>query len=373
MMSCRVLCVLLVLSLMCCFLCVCATAAVTEVRVLPAGDGPVTAVHMWAVMAAETGHLADGSERKANVNSESNNTQEDEENEENEEDRRNTAGDGPTPTPFVPPTAPTGQDQSSTDPLRSITSDPSDAGNASDSHTHASEQESLGGGTAAGKISSLPNSSQQAADGVHAGSGSSSQGIQAPGQTVTGKPQVSETAKAAPQGDGGGGPGAQHEADHTTKDAGGNALGKSGSEKGEPPAGSQTAPRSSSGGSANVAPNPAVSIPLPPEPKSKSEATGTGESPHPTDNTQTQSMRTDTAPSTAQTQNSPNGKPQEPEAEITTTEAPSATARNAEAPTTTTTRAPSRLREIDGSLSSSAWVFAPLLLAVSALACTTVG
>ncbi|KAF8302018.1 putative mucin TcMUCII [Trypanosoma cruzi] len=41
--------------------------------------------------------------------------------------------------------------------------------------------------------------------------------------------------------------------------------------------------------------------------------------------------------------------------------------------TTTTTRAPSRLREIDGSLSSSAWVCVPLLLAVSALACTAVG
>ncbi|ESS62505.1 mucin TcMUCII [Trypanosoma cruzi Dm28c] len=41
--------------------------------------------------------------------------------------------------------------------------------------------------------------------------------------------------------------------------------------------------------------------------------------------------------------------------------------------TTTTTHAPSRLREIDGSLSSSAWVCAPLLLAVSALVYTTVG
>ncbi|PBJ70970.1 mucin TcMUCII [Trypanosoma cruzi cruzi] len=60
---------------------------------------------------------------------------------------------------------------------------------------------------------------------------------------------------------------------------------------------------------------------------------------------------------------------------ITTTapEAPINTAGNTEAPTTTTTRAPSRLREIDGSLSSSAWVCAPLLLAVSALAYTTVG
>ncbi|PBJ71356.1 mucin TcMUCII [Trypanosoma cruzi cruzi] len=55
----------------------------------------------------------------------------------------------------------------------------------------------------------------------------------------------------------------------------------------------------------------------------------------------------------------------------TTTQAPSTT--TTEAPTTTTTRAPSRLREIDGSLSSSAWVCAPLLLAASALAYTTVG
>ncbi|EKF28232.1 mucin TcMUCII, putative [Trypanosoma cruzi marinkellei] len=55
----------------------------------------------------------------------------------------------------------------------------------------------------------------------------------------------------------------------------------------------------------------------------------------------------------------------------TAPEAPSTT--TTEAPTTTTTRAPSRLPEIDGSLSSSAWVIAPLLLAVSALAYTTLG
>ncbi|PBJ78111.1 mucin TcMUCII [Trypanosoma cruzi cruzi] len=48
------------------------------------------------------------------------------------------------------------------------------------------------------------------------------------------------------------------------------------------------------------------------------------------------------------------------------------TTTTAEAPTTTT-RAPSRLREIDGSLSGSAWVCAPLLLAASALAYTTLG
>ncbi|KAF8281595.1 putative mucin TcMUCII [Trypanosoma cruzi] len=60
-----------------------------------------------------------------------------------------------------------------------------------------------------------------------------------------------------------------------------------------------------------------------------------------------------------------------PTTTTTAPEAPSTT--TTEAPTTTTTRAPSRLREVDGSLSSSAWVCAPLLLAVSALAYTTVG
>ncbi|EAN93961.1 putative mucin TcMUCII [Trypanosoma cruzi] len=55
----------------------------------------------------------------------------------------------------------------------------------------------------------------------------------------------------------------------------------------------------------------------------------------------------------------------------TTTEAPSTT--TTEAPAVSTTSAPSRLREIDGSLSSSAWVCAPLVLAASALAYTTVG
>ncbi|EKF27198.1 mucin TcMUCII, putative, partial [Trypanosoma cruzi marinkellei] len=55
----------------------------------------------------------------------------------------------------------------------------------------------------------------------------------------------------------------------------------------------------------------------------------------------------------------------------TAPEAPSTT--TTEAPTTTTTGAPSRLPEIDGSLSCSAWVCAPLLLAVSALAYTTLG
>ncbi|EKG02365.1 mucin TcMUCII, putative [Trypanosoma cruzi] len=58
----------------------------------------------------------------------------------------------------------------------------------------------------------------------------------------------------------------------------------------------------------------------------------------------------------------------------TTTTAPEATSTTTtEAPTTTTTRAQSSLREVDGSLSISAWVCAPLLLAVSALAYAALG
>ncbi|PWU93902.1 putative mucin TcMUCII [Trypanosoma cruzi] len=60
-------------------------------------------------------------------------------------------------------------------------------------------------------------------------------------------------------------------------------------------------------------------------------------------------------------------------APATTTATPEAPTTITEAPTTTTTHAPSRLREIDGSLSSSAWVCAPLLLAVCALAYATLG
>ncbi|RNC43218.1 mucin TcMUCII [Trypanosoma cruzi] len=55
----------------------------------------------------------------------------------------------------------------------------------------------------------------------------------------------------------------------------------------------------------------------------------------------------------------------------TAPETPSTT--TIEAPTTTNTSAPSRLRSVDGSLSSSAWVGAPLVLAASALAYTTLG
>ncbi|KAF5216081.1 hypothetical protein ECC02_011176 [Trypanosoma cruzi] len=55
----------------------------------------------------------------------------------------------------------------------------------------------------------------------------------------------------------------------------------------------------------------------------------------------------------------------------TAPEAPSTT--TTEAPAVSTTRTPSRFREMDGSLSSSAWVCAPLVLAASALAYTAVG
>ncbi|RNF00419.1 mucin TcMUCII [Trypanosoma cruzi] len=67
-------------------------------------------------------------------------------------------------------------------------------------------------------------------------------------------------------------------------------------------------------------------------------------------------------------------KTRAPTTTTTTTTAPEApSTTTTEAPTSTTTRAPSRLREIDSSLSSSAWVCAPLLLAVSALVYTTLG
>ncbi|KAF8299592.1 hypothetical protein TcYC6_0065350 [Trypanosoma cruzi] len=81
----------------------------------------------------------------------------------------------------------------------------------------ASGPKSLGGGHAADTTSPRSDASQQAAGGVHAGGGRTSQGSQASEQTVTGQSQVPGTAKEAPQGDEGGEPGAQHEADQTTK------------------------------------------------------------------------------------------------------------------------------------------------------------
>ncbi|PBJ76876.1 mucin TcMUCII [Trypanosoma cruzi cruzi] len=76
-----------------------------------------------------------------------------------------------------------------------------------------------------------------------------------------------------------------------------------------------------------------------------------------------------------------NKKPEASSQTTTTTQAPTTTTTTTQAPSTTTTEAPavsathapSRLREIDGSLSSSAWVCAPLVLAASALAYTALG
>ncbi|RNC40384.1 mucin TcMUCII [Trypanosoma cruzi] len=85
-----------------------------------------------------------------------------------------------------------------------------------------------------------------------------------------------------------------------------------------------------------------------------------------TDNAKDQNQKTNAINTTTTTTTT-----QPPTTTTTTTQAPST--KTTEAPTTTTTRAPSRLREIDGSLSSSAWVCAPLLLAASALAYTTLG
>ncbi|PBJ76275.1 mucin TcMUCII [Trypanosoma cruzi cruzi] len=94
----------------------------------------------------------------------------------------------------------------------------------------------------------------------------------------------------------------------------------------------------------------------PPSDKILSEEQANRESEDFTEETTTTTTTTTKAPTTTTT---------------TTTQAPSTT--TTETPAVSTTHAPSRLREIDGSLSSSAWVCAPLVLAASALAYTAVG
>ncbi|KAF8298225.1 hypothetical protein TcBrA4_0065270 [Trypanosoma cruzi] len=88
-------------------------------------------------MAAEGGPVAGGSGRKGNVDSEGNSAQED------EEGGGNTAGEGHNPTSGGALTAPTRQDQSSSDPLRSDTCNPSGSGSASAARMRASGPESL--------------------------------------------------------------------------------------------------------------------------------------------------------------------------------------------------------------------------------------
>ncbi|RNE96986.1 mucin TcMUCII [Trypanosoma cruzi] len=97
-----------------------------------------------------------------------------------------------------------------------------------------------------------------------------------------------------------------------------------------------------------------------------SEEQANSESEDFTEETTTTTTTTTKAPTTTTTTTT-----QAPTTTTTTTQAPSTT--TTEAPAVSTTHAPSRLREIDGSLSSSAWVCAPLLLAASALAYTALG
>ncbi|EKF29217.1 mucin TcMUCII, putative [Trypanosoma cruzi marinkellei] len=102
-----------------------------------------------------------------------------------------------------------------------------------------------------------------------------------------------------------------------------------------------------------------------PESVTKEEPSGSGGSTSGSANPMAQIRTNGTVTVQIQEENVPNTTT------TTVPEAPSTT--TTEAPTTTTTGAPSRLPEIDGSLSSSAWVCAPLLLAVSALAYTALG
>ncbi|PBJ79070.1 mucin TcMUCII [Trypanosoma cruzi cruzi] len=122
---------------------------------------------------------------------------------------------------------------------------------------------------------------------------------------------------------------------------------------------------------------PASSVPITKEVPGGSGISGSPGSPGPVADTVQKNGDNDTAdsksgnnPSTEQTNTNADDSAQKTTT-TTTTQAPSTT--TTEASTTTTTRAASRLREIDGSLSSSAWVCAPLLPAVSALAYTTLG
>ncbi|KAF8277600.1 putative mucin TcMUCII [Trypanosoma cruzi] len=122
-------------------------------------------------------------------------------------------------------------------------------------------------------------------------------------------------------------------------------------------------------------PGPTIPVPITKEGQGGSGSSG---SPGPVADTAQKNGDNDTTdsksgnnPSTEQT-NTNDDDSAKNDTTTTTTKAPSTTT-TTEAPTTTTTLAPSRLREVDGSLSSSAWVCAPLLLSASALAYTTVG
>ncbi|KAF8296532.1 putative mucin TcMUCII [Trypanosoma cruzi] len=137
------------------------------------------------------------------------------------------------------------------------------------------------------------------------------------------------------------------------------------SSTGQAQSGNPTLPGSSAGTGVRGSPDTPSPGPIPKQEQAPGGSGSSGGSVNP--NTSSSSVTAST-PAQSQKEHAPTTTT------TTTTKAPTTTTTTTtEAPTTTTTRAPSRLREIDGSLSSSAWVCAPLLLAVSALAYTTLG
>ncbi|EAN83944.1 mucin TcMUCII, putative [Trypanosoma cruzi] len=140
------------------------------------------------------------------------------------------------------------------------------------------------------------------------------------------------------------------------------------SSTGQTQSGNPTSQASSAGTGVPGSPDTPSPGPIPKEEQGPSGSDGSGSSGGSVNPTTSSSSVTASVPAQSQKEHAPTTTT------TTTTKAPTTTTTTTtEAPTTTTTRAPSRLREIDGSLSSSAWVCAPLLLAVSALAYTTLG
>ncbi|EAN89802.1 putative mucin TcMUCII [Trypanosoma cruzi] len=130
-------------------------------------------------------------------------------------------------------------------------------------------------------------------------------------------------------------------------------VGKPGNDGGEEPGSSSTA---GLGPKVSTEPNTSLSEGTK-EQQSRTETSGEEKNKESETSAQKTTTTTTTKPPTTTT--------------TTTTKAPNTT--TTEAPAVSTTRVPSRLREMDSSLSSSAWACAPPLLAASALAYTTLG
>ncbi|KAF8296731.1 putative mucin TcMUCII [Trypanosoma cruzi] len=138
---------------------------------------------------------------------------------------------------------------------------------------------------------------------------------------------------------------------------------------GQAQSGNPTSQASSAGTGGRGSPDTATLESIPKEEEGPGGSDGSGSSGGSVNPTTASSSVTGTISAQSQKEHAPTTT-----TTTTTTKAPTTTTTTTtEASTTTTTRAPSRLREIDGSLGSSAWVCAPLLLAVSALAYTTLG